>query len=325
MTPLKEKSLYSRVKRRLFNDERVRALTPPPPGGQALFIRLLIGPELTNVPGLIPIGEAALAEALGWPIRGFREAWAEVEGQALAKADWRARLVWVPNAIKHNPPASTNVVLGWQHTIDLAPECALKAEALSTLEAALLRRGEAWGEAFRKASGKPLPKPLPKPFAKASPKALPMPSPKEIVMTSANQEQEQDRFAQEQEQDGDIPQASTRALLARAFQRRWEAAAQAAWPGPKQDPDWDRVPPWLERTSALRSTTVEALIELVLEHWFADAWVIDQGYPTRHFAKHFESYLEPKSARRGSRERLPTEATRYVEDLGEFGEGGPHA
>ena len=161
---MKGKERYSCVARRTFGDARVRALSSPPPNGQSLFIRLLIGPELTNIPGLIIAGEQGLAEALGWPLKGFREAFAEVSAQGLAKADWGARLVWVPKSLKHNRPQSPNVVLSWRTMWVELPECDLKREAYQAM-----KRFFAEHQAFAKA------------FAEACPDP------------SANQEQEQEQ------------------------------------------------------------------------------------------------------------------------------------
>ena len=83
---------------------------PPAPCGQSLFVYLLTGPHTTNIPGLFSAGEAGLAEALGWPLKGFREAFGEACRKPLVKADWKARLCWIPNAIKFNKPESPNVV-----------------------------------------------------------------------------------------------------------------------------------------------------------------------------------------------------------------------
>lgn len=174
---------YSKISRRIWNDARFRSLSAPEPNGRDLFIRLLTGPELTNIPGLVPCGEAAMAEALGWSVEGFREAFREVFREGLAEGDWEARLVWVPNAIKHNEPESPNVVASWAVAWDEAPECDLKCTAWEALRAHMKARGSKWLEAFDKAC----PKPFAKPSAKAFGKAL------------ANQEQEQEQEQEERE------------------------------------------------------------------------------------------------------------------------------
>jgi hypothetical protein len=103
----------------------------------------------------------------------------------MAKADWKARVVWVANAIKCNPPQSPNVVTSWSGEWQLIPECALKSEAYQVLRSCAYGFGEAFREAFDKA--------LAKPFAKTMP----------------NQEQEQE---QEQQQKKSLSPALTRSL-----------------------------------------------------------------------------------------------------------------
>lgn len=155
MSKPKDHGRYSKVSRRMWNDEAFRALSAPPPNGQTLFQRLLTGPELTNIPGCIPVFDAGLARALRWPLEGFQEAFAEVEAQGLAEADWEAGLVWVRNSIKHNEPESPNVVLSWQTAWEELPDCDLKLEVWRHLHAYLNTKGESWVAAFEKACRKP--------------------------------------------------------------------------------------------------------------------------------------------------------------------------
>lgn len=167
-------SRHRKIDVRMYIDARFRKLSAPPPCGRYLWIYLLTNPETVNLPGLYRAGEAGLAEALGWSLKGFREAFREVLFQGMAEADWKARVLWIPRAISYNAPESPNVVRGWRTTWDEIPECELKTKAYSHLKAFV----EAMGEGFAKA------------FAEACPQALP------------NQEQEPE---QEQEQEKDFP------------------------------------------------------------------------------------------------------------------------
>lgn len=166
---------FSKVSRRVWIDAKFCALSGPAPNAQTLWFRLLTGPELTNIPGLFQAWDAGLAQALRWPLEGFRKAFEEVSAKGLVEADWRVGLVWVPNAIEHNRPESPNVVRSWGGTWDLTPECDLKTRAYQRLEAFTKGMGEGFAKAFAEACGKP------------SGKACP------------NQEHEQE---QEQEQEG---------------------------------------------------------------------------------------------------------------------------
>lgn len=147
--------IYRRVSARIWADLKVRKLSPIAPCGQGLWIHMLTGEQTGVVPGLFRIGEAAFAEQLGWPLDAFRSAFAEVEREGLAKADWLARLVWIPKALKHSPPASPNVVRHWRITLNLLPECQLRDEAFRGMEAFLEGIGKAFVAAFREGSGKP--------------------------------------------------------------------------------------------------------------------------------------------------------------------------
>ena len=139
---------YSKVTRRLWTDEGFRRLSRPPPNGQTLWLRLLTGTELTNIPGLIfPAWPSGMAEALGWTKEGFLKAFAEVFREGMAEADWEAGLIWVPKAIRHNKPESPNVVKSWRMAWAECPECALKVTAYQSFRAFL----EGFGEAFLKA------------------------------------------------------------------------------------------------------------------------------------------------------------------------------
>ena len=183
-------SRYRKIEVRTWSDEKFRALSAIPPSGQGLWFFLLTGPHTTAIPGLFRAGRAAMAEELNWEQEAFDEAFLEVSGQGMAKADFKSKLVWLPKAIQHNKPESPNVVRGWRVELDLLPECDLKREAIAGIREALEGAGPSYVEAFdelqsakQKESAKPSSKPSAKPMA--------------------NQEQEQ-----EQEQDKEEANAS---------------------------------------------------------------------------------------------------------------------
>ncbi|MFM2151595.1 MAG: hypothetical protein RL199_30 [Pseudomonadota bacterium] len=206
------KHRYRKISTRMWADARFLGLSTPPPNGQSLWLYLLTGPHTNNIPGLFVAGEAMLAEALGWDVEGFREAFAELssevvaddlsEAQAIAlrrrcvdghsdamvKVDWNHRVVFLPASIKHNEPASPNVVKGWRVAWSEVPDCPLKLQAWESLHDALK---SGLGDKFATAFSTSCPRPrfdLAK-TSKAKRKAS--------AKTRANQEQEQE---QEQEQ-----------------------------------------------------------------------------------------------------------------------------
>lgn len=145
---VQERRRYRKTLTRMWADEKFQNLTRPHPNGQSLWQYLITGPHTTSIPGLSSIGEAALAEALGWPLPGFRKAWKEIEGQHMAMADWKARVVWLPKAITHNSPENPNVVKHWRYALDDIPECSLKAVAIEELKHFVAVLGEPFLIAF---------------------------------------------------------------------------------------------------------------------------------------------------------------------------------
>lgn len=185
-------SRYRKIEVRTWSDEKFRELSAIPPSGQGLWFFLLTGPHTTAIPGLFRAGRAAMAEELNWEQEAFDEAFLEVSNQGMAKADFKAKLVWLPKAIQHNKPESPNVVRGWRVELDLLPECDLKREAMEGIREALEAAGPSYVEAFDEVLSTKKKEPV-KPLAKPSTKAMP------------NQEQEQE---QEQEKSAGEPATS---------------------------------------------------------------------------------------------------------------------
>lgn len=198
----KASARYSKIFRRVWIDEKVRRLSAPKPNAQTLWFRLLSGPELTNIPGLIVSGAASLAEALGWETEDLRTAFTEIEREGLAVADWSARLVWVPNAIKYNEPDNPNVIKSWAAAWEELPECDLKERARAALRAHLIAKGKAWLDAFDSAIGPSASDLNEKGSDNPSRKGSDNPSRKASDNPSANRCRNQE---QEQEQEQDLP------------------------------------------------------------------------------------------------------------------------
>jgi len=186
-------SRYRKIEVRTWADERFRRLSPILPSGQGLWFFLLTGPHTGPIPGLFRAGRAAMAEELDWDIEAFDKAFQEVFENGMAKADFKARLVWLPNALKHNKPESPNVVRSWRVELDLLPECDLKNEAIAHIREALEFIGPSYVQAFDEILCEDRLKPSGKPSVKTLP----------------NQEQKQEQ-KQEQEKDKivDPPPAS---------------------------------------------------------------------------------------------------------------------
>ncbi|WP_407821807.1 hypothetical protein [Citrobacter portucalensis] len=114
-----------------------------------------------------------MAEELNWDVEAFDLALGEAIALGMVEADLKARVFWLPNAVKHNPPASVNVIKSWARSFELLPECSLKDKAYEALKAACYGVSGAMGMAFDKAfslpkdKAKSLAKPLPSGIQKA--------------------------------------------------------------------------------------------------------------------------------------------------------------
>lgn len=139
---------YRRVLIQTWGDEKFRRLSAPQPCGRYLWLYLMTGPSTGAVPGLLRAGRAALAEDLGWTPEGFTKAFQEVFSEGMAVADWEAKLVYLPKALKHNPPASPNVIKSWRAEFLLLPECALRKEAFLAMKREIDQYDKAFREAF---------------------------------------------------------------------------------------------------------------------------------------------------------------------------------
>ncbi|MGB0890504.1 MAG: hypothetical protein ACPGWS_09490, partial [Solirubrobacterales bacterium] len=113
----------------IYSSADFSALSAPQPNAQSLFMRLLTSGHDRSIPGLHVIGLGGLADELQWGFEETREKFAEIEGQGMARAEWRSRVVWMRAAISHRPPSNQNVVKGWGRYWREIPECALKLEA----------------------------------------------------------------------------------------------------------------------------------------------------------------------------------------------------
>lgn len=211
---------YSKVTRRMWVDERFLRLSPLKPSGQALWVYLLTCPEMTNVPGVIVSGKAAMSESLGWTGEAFGEAFGELLREGMVQADWKARLVFIPRAVRHNPPESPNAILGWRDTVRELGDSPLKRLVLQELQAFVQGMGEAFPKAFAQAFGEDMGEALAQPCA------------------IQEQEQEQE---QEGEEDPPYPPLSKRTEQPKHAEAKRQALTGSAtdddrdWPWPPQD------------------------------------------------------------------------------------------
>lgn len=155
-TTRNNKHRYRKVALKMWADEKFSSLSTLPPSGQSLWLFLLAFPAQDGIiPGLYRAGRASMAEMLGWEVDQFDACFKEIEAQGMAKADWKSKLVWLPNAARFNPPESPNVVIWWARSWPEIPECDLKAEIYRTLRNHICESGDSYCRAFDEHFSKP--------------------------------------------------------------------------------------------------------------------------------------------------------------------------
>lgn len=142
--------IYRKLSVRMYGDAKFARLSPIAASGQSLFIYILTGPHTGPIPGVFVMGRAAMAEALSWDVADFDAALNEVTTAGMVEFDPRARLWFIPNAMKHNQPHNPNVVLSWRSAWPLLPECELRIRIERRFQASLTALSPAFGEAFSK-------------------------------------------------------------------------------------------------------------------------------------------------------------------------------
>ena len=328
---------YSKVSRRMWDDEGFCELSAAPPNAQTLWQRLLTGPELGCIPGLYTARLGGLADALNWTKEEVYEKWLEIEQQEMAVADWRAGLVWVPNSIVHNAPNSPNTILGWRLALRELPECNLKRMAIKELRARCAELGEAWSAAFELAIGEPKlaqkkkvktslvpsktairgPSETPPDTASHEPRE----TPSETASYSQEQEQEQDTGYRTQEQEGEkargapppplpVPpkpiSSSRRQALAFCMADPDDVAVLEAWRDRFQKTDVvftaDRSVPIAERRA--RGMTQQDALDAVAGAE-RDDWFLGKGSPLSLIFNKQERFEQYRDAGRAIREGRP--------------------
>jgi hypothetical protein len=143
---------YSKVSVEVWGDDKFMALSPMPASGQSLWLYLLLCPYRSVIPGLVlHVGLGTIADRHEtWSYADVERCWQEIEARKMARADWRAGVIWLPKAIVHNEPESPNVVKGWGKVP--LPKCALVTEALRSLQRYIAEHmGDAFLQAFAEA------------------------------------------------------------------------------------------------------------------------------------------------------------------------------
>lgn len=152
---------YSLVERRIWRD--TRGLTKTKPSGLGLWLYLLTSPHLGVLPGLLVATEGGIANDLEWSVSALRRAFAELETEGMAIADWKAGLIILPKVLSRaftrqdrRQLESPNVIRGWHRQWLEVPECALKARYHHEMRLLVVLLGEAYTAAFDESICAPL-------------------------------------------------------------------------------------------------------------------------------------------------------------------------
>jgi hypothetical protein len=134
----------------MWKDRKFKGLSEK---GKYAFVLLLTCPQTGPIPGLFYAGRATLTEELGWEVSEFDKVFKELEELGMARADFTERLVWLPNALKHNRPESPSELRSWVSAYKQFPECGLLDEAFEAIKAYIYGMGEEYKAAFDEAFG----------------------------------------------------------------------------------------------------------------------------------------------------------------------------
>jgi hypothetical protein len=176
---------YRPVDPRIWSDEKFKLLSKPKPNAQTLWLFLLTGPHSDGCPGLFHRGEMALAEELGWSLNDFRKVFKEIENLGMAFADWEARVVLIPNAIKYDPPQNPNIIKKWAYNFEGIPNCELKWRFYKILNDFIEKKDEKFKKVFRECFGylRNNEETITKTISKTIPKTIPEMIPETISKT----------------------------------------------------------------------------------------------------------------------------------------------
>lgn len=298
-----------------------------------VYLRLATGPETTSLPGVVRVGPAALAEAMGWDVARCRAALAELASGGLAEVDERTRLVWLP--AERRPPANPNVATSWRRLLEELPESDLRqrlADALGLVTAEApkasipaKRNGSAnrsrSGSGDRSPNGSPNPMPNQEqeqeqeqepPDARARDGAEPEVTPTQEPRPAAPPAPE---LRADPPSPADAPPPAPRnATAAEDLRWRYGDAMRAALGGPWGFPADRYALPALEAALAAHgppgSSPAErsAWLERTLREWVASQGPAGAGYASGWSPAAFGKWLNAQRPKRG-----PARGPRYAQ------------
>ena len=125
-------SKYRPVDVRVWTDRKVSSLSPE---AKLLWIFLLTAPSSIAIPGVVIGGDAALAEQLGVSQELFGQLFRQLFQSGLPVLR-EGRLIWLPKALKYQPPRNPNMIKAWAVCWDDVSENNLKHQLWQELRIA---------------------------------------------------------------------------------------------------------------------------------------------------------------------------------------------
>jgi hypothetical protein len=105
------------------------------------------------IPGVIIAGKLTICDTLKWLPEQFDIPFRELSEKGMVKADFGARLIWLPNALKYNKPPNENVIIGWKNMWSEVPECELKNAIWMALHEHISEERPQWLDSFYNSCG----------------------------------------------------------------------------------------------------------------------------------------------------------------------------
>lgn len=119
---------------------------------QAVFFHILTSP-MSGPFGLFKAGIGALSDERRWDPARYRNALGECVTNGFVRFDETNLVIWVPNVIRYNPPASPNAIVAWGRAAQAIPDSPLKAEAYQAVKGLCDALGHTFPDAFQKGFG----------------------------------------------------------------------------------------------------------------------------------------------------------------------------
>lgn len=134
----------------IWNDDKFPLLSDD---AQIVFFHLLTTPQTTTF-GLFKGGVGTLAEEKRWPPERYRDALRILVSQGMVHYDRDALLLYIPRALRYNPPSSVKVIKEWAETFKSLPSSSLKKDFYIDLKTTIVSRSkEALIDAFLECFG----------------------------------------------------------------------------------------------------------------------------------------------------------------------------